>query len=128
MALLSIHFSGKFPIYEEIANCIEEMVLGDMLEQNEQLPSVRELANDLAVNPNTIQKAYSELEGRGITYSLYGKGNFITENIEKIRQNKLNSLSKQLEEYLHKYQLAGGSKEFAVNLVNNIFKKEEEEH
>ena len=125
--MLSIQISGKIPIYEEIANRIEEMVLTDVVEENEQLPSVRELANDLAVNPNTIQKAYSELERRGITYSMYGKGNFITNDIDAIKKNKLASLLRQIEGKLKLFKQTGGEKSAIHELSDRVFYEKRED-
>ena len=64
-------------IYEQILRNIEKLIVSGALLKNEKLPSVRSLANDLAVNPNTIQKAYALLEERGIIYSQAGRGSFV---------------------------------------------------
>lgn len=125
--MLSIRISGKAPIYEEIANQIEEMVLTDVVEEDEQLPSIRELANDLAVNPNTIQKAYSELENRGITYSLYGKGIFITHDVDAIKRKKLATLLRQIEGKMKLFKITGGKKSTIMELSDTVFYEKGEE-
>ena len=73
------HIDQRSPlsIYEQILQNVEKMIVSGALLKNEKLPSVRTLANDLAVNPNTIQKAYGLLEERGIIYSCPGRGSFI---------------------------------------------------
>lgn len=69
---------SRQPIYEQLITKMTEMiVLGDYAPA-EQLPSVRMMARDLGVNPNTVQKAYQELERKGVIYSVAGKGSFIT--------------------------------------------------
>lgn len=65
------------PIYEQILNSVEALIISGVLLKDEQLPSVRAVARDLAVNPNTIQKAYGFLEERGIIYSRPGRGSFV---------------------------------------------------
>ena len=65
------------PIYEQILENVEKMIISGALLKDEQLPSVRSVARDLAVNPNTIQKAYGYLEERGIIYSRPGRGSFV---------------------------------------------------
>ena len=125
--MLSIQISGKVPIYEEIANKIEEMVLTDVLDADVQLPSVREFANDLAVNPNTIQKAYQELEIRGITYSVYGKGNFVTHDVGMIKQKKLENLFAQIWQKIKQYKQTGGEEEKLSQLVLQVFHEKGED-
>ena len=65
------------PIYEQILENVETLIISGVLLKDEQLPSVRSVARDLAVNPNTIQKAYGLLEERGIIYSRPGRGSFV---------------------------------------------------
>lgn len=65
--------SGK-PIYEQIVDKFKELIINQVLETDEKLPSVRELAQQLTINPNTIQKAYRELENQELIYSVKGRG------------------------------------------------------
>ncbi len=125
MAFLSVQFSGKHPKYEEIAKQIETMVLNGELCADTKLPSVRELANELAINPNTIQKSYAELEQRGIIYSIGGKGSFITKNVTKLRRNKLNELSQKLSLQMQNYQKLGGQKPDILTMIDAIYTKGE---
>ncbi len=119
----SLNLTGKLPIYMELADKIEELVLDGILEQNSQLESVRELANELAVNPNTIQKAYSELERRGVIYSLNGKGSFISGNIEKLRDSKTAVISGKLEKIVFSLKKLGVSKEKILTVVDAVYCK-----
>ena len=70
--------SGK-PLHEQISQGIKDLVLCGALSKDEQLPSVRDLSVELTVNPNTVQKAYKNLEAEGIIYSIRGRGNFVAE-------------------------------------------------
>lgn len=86
--MFKISLNGNLPIYEQLIEKIEEMVLLGVLEPDTAIPSVRDFASELAINPNTVQKAFSELDKRGVTYSVSGKGRFVTSDIEKILKQK----------------------------------------
>ena len=74
--MVNINTRDPRPIYEQIKEGIGRLILTGVLGQGEKLPSVRELAGQLAINPNTIQRAYRELESEGFIYSVAGKGSF----------------------------------------------------
>lgn len=76
--MFSIDLTSRVPIYEQIYNKIVEFAVSGTLKENEQLPSVRNLAKDTGVNPNTVAKAYQELERKGVIYSVPGRGSFIS--------------------------------------------------
>lgn len=77
--MLLINLQGKDPIYLQIKNQIIRFIELGVLTKDEKLPSVRQLAEELAVNPNTVQKAYAELEEEGYLYTLFKKGAFVKE-------------------------------------------------
>lgn len=85
------------PIYEQLVENIEQLILTGALLKDEKLPSVRSVANDLAVNPNTIQKAYALLEERGITYSQPGRGSFVALDEADLRARRLPQAMAQLD-------------------------------
>ena len=74
--MFAINFRDPRPIYEQIVDELRKMIVAGVIAPDERLPSVRELAQQLAINPNTIQRAYRELEQSGYLYSVPGKGNF----------------------------------------------------
>jgi len=74
--VVNIDYREKRPLYEQISSRIEEQIIRGIIEPNEALPSVRSLAVDLSINPNTVQKAYADLEQKGLTYSVSGRGSF----------------------------------------------------
>lgn len=76
--MLELNFKSGFPICDQIVNGFIRMKALGLVESGEQMPSVRQLAVELSVNPNTIQKAYQMLESNGIIYSVKGKGSFIS--------------------------------------------------
>ena len=75
--MITINTRDPRPIYVQIKENLCRLILTGVLEEGERLPSVRELAGQLAINPNTIQRAYRELESEGFVYSMTGKGSFV---------------------------------------------------
>ena len=93
--MIFIDYNDKRPIYEQVTEKIQTLILNGVLEPDSKLPSVRSLAMELSINPNTIQRAYVELERQGYIYSVKGKGSYVAENHqirEKNRQEVLKSL------------------------------------
>ena len=74
--MISLNYRDARPIYEQIKNGLKRLIGTGALKEGDKLPSVRSLATELAINPNTIQKAYNELENEGYIYSVPGKGSF----------------------------------------------------
>ena len=99
--MFKISLNGNLPIYEQLIEKIEEMVLLGVLEPDTAIPSVRDFASELAINPNTVQKAFSELDKRGVTYSVSGKGRFVTSDIDRILKQKSD---KHIEDMLSSVQ------------------------
>lgn len=96
-----IDWRDSRPIYEQIVESIKKLILMDVLRPGEQLPSVRSLAMENATNPNTVQKAYAELERQGFSYTVRGRGVFVADNNvlkERKRAELLDELSETLRE------------------------------
>ena len=74
--MITINYRDPRPVYEQIMDELRKLIISGALAEDEKLPSVRDLARQLAINPNTIQRAYRELEQSGYIYSVPGKGNF----------------------------------------------------
>ena len=83
--MFQIDLKSRKPIYEQIVDRFKEMIITGVLKPDEKVPSVRDLARELAINPNTIQKAYKELENQGYFYSVAGRGNFAAIPAEDFR-------------------------------------------
>ena len=75
--MISLNYRDAKPIYEQIQDGFRKLILTGVLKADEKLPSVRSLASELAINPNTIQRAYNSLESEGYIYSVVGKGSFV---------------------------------------------------
>lgn len=75
--MIILDYKDTRPLYEQVADKFQKLILTGVLEPNTRMPSVRSLAVDLSVNPNTIQRAYAELEREGFIYTVKGRGNFV---------------------------------------------------
>ena len=86
--MITIDYKDRRPIYEQIVSSIEDLAVRGVLEPDSQLPSVRQLAVELSINPNTIQRAYRELEADGYILSVAGKGSFVAQVDQLAEQQK----------------------------------------
>lgn len=80
MRMILIDYRDTRPIYEQIVERFKMLILHGVLTSDEKIPSVRNLAVELSINPNTIQRAYAELERQGYIYTVKGKGNFVSDS------------------------------------------------
>ncbi len=95
--MILLDYQDRRPIYEQIVERFQLLIIQGVLEADSQVPSVRKLAMELSINPNTIQRAYGELERQGFLYSIRGKGNFVSPNpdiVEKKREVYFEGLRK----------------------------------
>ena len=76
--MIVVDYRDSRPLYQQVKDSLRRMMLTGLLEPDEKLPSVRSLATQLAINPNTIQRAYAELEAEGYIYSVAGRGSFVS--------------------------------------------------
>ena len=77
--MIMLDYSDKRPIYEQVVDKFKELIYKGVLKKDEQMPSVRSLAVELSINPNTIQRAYGELERDGFIYAVKGRGNYVSD-------------------------------------------------
>ena len=121
-----INYRDARPIYEQISDHYKNLILSGVMEADEQMPSVRNLAMELATNPNTIQKAFAELDRRGITRSVPGKGSFISQEAKQVLAGEHREELKELEKYLNNFRLAGIGKEEILGCVEKVYGGDEE--
>lgn len=95
--IIMLDYKDTRPIYEQVVEKFQTLILKGVLEPDEQLPSVRSLAVELSINPNTIQRAYGELERQGFIYTVKGRGGFVRYN-ENLLEVKKERMRKQLLE------------------------------
>ena len=86
--MIIIDYNDKRPIYEQIIERFQTLIINGVMETDEKLPSVRTLAVELSINPNTIQRAYTERETDGFIYTVTGRGTFVKRAVEFIRQHR----------------------------------------
>ena len=94
--MITIDYQNRMPIYEQIVERFQTLIVNGALEPDTQLPSVRNLAVDLAINPNTIQKAYAVLEQQGFLYPVKGRGNFVSGDSE-VKNRKIQAFYRTLK-------------------------------
>jgi len=104
---INIDYATRTPIYEQIVSEVEKLVTLEILKPNEQIPSIRELACTLGINPNTVKKAYDILENRGIIISKSTKGTFISENISAAKSLKIENIIKETKSKIKELESYG---------------------
>ncbi len=118
---------GRTPIYEQIIDQTQKLIATGILKQGDQLPSVRMLSLELSVNPNTLQKAYSELERRGLCVSAPGNGRFVTEDALRLVGEELKGRLDEIRVIAKELHTAGIPLEEVVGAVNDAYGKESKE-
>lgn len=108
--MFAINYRDGRPIYEQIMDELRKMIISGVFAPDEKLPSVRELAQQLAINPNTIQRAYRELELSGYIYSVAGRGNFASARHE-VDEGRRAALMAQLAETVRELRFLGVSED-----------------
>ena len=114
--MILLDLKDSRPIYEQVVERLQELMMLGILEEDSQMPSVRGLAMELSINPNTIQRAYGELERQGYTYSVKGRGSFVG-SIRKLREAKKTELEKKLEKLAREAKTIGILREEFVTLA-----------
>lgn len=94
--MIVIDYKDRRPIYEQVVERFQDLIVKGVIRAGEQMPSVRSLAMELAINPNTIQKAYAELERQGFIYTVKGRGNFVSGDSGLVDKRKKEYLGKIL--------------------------------
>ena len=117
-----VDLKSRIPIYEQLKQSTLNMILHGILKEDDPMPSVRSLARQLGINPNTIQKSYQQMESEGIIYSLSGRGSFVKSNQPSSPQVKLIALQK-LKQSAYEARLYGIDKETALSIINKTYEK-----
>ena len=118
MILLDV--KDRRPIYEQIVEKLSQLMASGVLAQDTPLPSVRSLATELSINPNTVQRAYIELERQGYIYSIKGKGSFVSD-ISNIRDKQHEKLFSELAEIALNAKSAGVTREEFVEKAASLY-------
>ena len=120
--MLQLNYRDPRPIYEQVKSEFRRLILSGALARGDRLPSVRELAGSLAINPNTIQRAYNELEAEGYIYSVAGKGSFAsgTADADAARRETLRADVKKL---LNELRYLGVTEADAATLIKEVYEQ-----
>lgn len=117
--MINLNYQSRASIYEQIINEIERFVALGIYKPREQLPSVRELALELGINPNTVKKAYSELERKGVIATISTKGTFIADSVEKVVIMKIDEGINDIKTIMESLERLGLSKEDIIRKIKN---------
>lgn len=118
-----INYRDSRPIYEQIKELFKQQILSGIIKKDEKLPSVRDVATELAINPNTIQRAYRDLETEGYIYSVAGKGSF-AEDSTMLRSQMQNEIIADIRKNLQKLKSMGIQKEVCMDIIREIYEAE----
>ncbi len=121
--MFTIDVMSRVPVYEQLIKQVEDQVLKGIMKEGDKMPSVRSLSMELSTNPNTIQKAYTELDRKGIVVSVPGKGSFISAKAVKIVGNQSKEQFSELKEIVRKLAYAGVSKSEITDMIEEVYKK-----
>ncbi|MBR6381813.1 MAG: GntR family transcriptional regulator [Lachnospiraceae bacterium] len=121
--MIILDYRDKRPLYEQVTEKLMLLITGGALSPGDRMPSVRSLALDLSVNPNTVQRAYAQLEQDGYLTTITGRGNYVSE--KKLWQaGHENALRTQLKEVLEKVRDGGLSEEGARDCVREVYEEQ----
>lgn len=118
--MIRIDYKDSRSLHEQIEDGVKTLIINKILKEHEQLPSVRELSISLTVNPNTVQKAYKQLEADGFIYSVKGRGNFVSPVSQVQDKAKTEELYKNLEAAVRALLYLGEPLEEIDNVLSKI--------
>lgn len=123
--MFELDLRSRAPMYEQLVEKIKELIINNVMKPDEQLPAVRVLASELTVNPNTIQKAYRELEHRGYIYSVPGKGSFVRPAVPGNNAARLRTLENELSRIVSEMLYLGMPPQEIINQIKTRLAKEQ---
>lgn len=123
--MVKLDYKSGQALHEQIKNGIKELVISGVLKTDDRLPSVRELSVSLTVNPNTVQRAYRDLESDGIIYSIRGKGNFVA-SVPKADPKQIKELYTSVKEKILELTFWGEAREDILKAVESALSEGEE--
>jgi GntR family transcriptional regulator len=119
----NINMRSPVPIYKQIKRNIYKLLLRGEIKDGEMLPSIRDLASSIRVNPNTVARSYREMESEGIVVARQGLGYIIITNRNQIRKIILEELKKDLSDYLIRYQKLGVTLDEILEVIKTLWKE-----
>jgi len=122
--MFQLDYNDRRPVYEQIKENFKRLIVTGAMKTGEAMPSVREMAAVLGINPNTIQRAYKELEQEGYIHSLRAKGSFVAPQTNTIAPRRKEELFLQLDALLSELSFGGVEKEEICGLLGRYYKEE----
>ena len=116
--MINLDYTSRTPIYEQIVNEIEKYVALGILKENDKILSIRELASNLGINPNTVKKAYEILENKNIIISMSTKGTFIKKNADNVKDDIINNYIKDINNIIKEIEKLGLNKEEIIKRIS----------
>ncbi len=120
--MFNVNKVSYIPIYEQIISEFERYVMAKLLKSDDKLPSVRQLSMELSVNPNTIQKAYTELERSGLCYSVPGNGRFVSEEAYDLIRKRKRGLLDKIKTLSVELKASGIGIDEVISVVNEAYR------
>ena len=120
--MIVIDYQNRKPIYEQVVERFQRLILTGAMEPDTQMPSVRALATELAINPNTIQKAYTILEQMGFIYPVKGRGNFVSGN-QDLKEQEQTVFFQKLGTLIQEGKELGVSKELCLQKTAEFYEE-----
>ena len=124
--MIILDFRDRRPIYEQLIEKFQEVMMIGALEKDEKMPSVRQLASELSINPNTVQRAYGQLEREGYIYSVPGKGSFVAD-ISQLKDVRREEIRRALEQTARRAFVSGISKDEFLEDAEKAYEKRREQ-
>jgi len=121
--MLIINKFSPTPIYLQVTEQFEELIFNGVLEQEQRLPSVRTLSKELGINPNTLQRAYTEMENLDLCISVPGSGRYVSKSARDIINKKKQRSLKGLNEIVKDAKQSGSSLEDIIKLVKKAYEE-----
>lgn len=121
--MITLNYRDSRPIYEQIKESLRKQIIAGTMKKDEKLQSVRDMASEMAINPNTIQRAFRELEAEGYIYSVAGRGSFVAE-VKEVDMKRIKDLEIKLEEIIQELIYTGVKREELVSLIYEVYSKE----
>lgn len=121
---MSWNLKSDRPIYSQLIEQIELMIVSGIYPAGAKLPSVRDMAGEASVNPNTMQRALAQLESDGLLYSQRTSGRFVTEDVEKIMQTKRNLAMDLVNEFIASMNHLGYDRQQIITLISSLAEEE----
>ena len=121
MSLITVDLRDRKQLYEQLIDNVKNLILSGELSADDKLPSVRSLAKELGINPNTIQKAYTELERQGIIMTLQGRGSMILADKNSLADEKIEMLKEKLAAVAAEMRAAGIDEDIFIGFAKKAF-------